>query len=177
MRGVEHLLEYQDYVLAYRLRTLVGGPTRPTSYLSLAEYARLRLERQALAKTVLKSPDYRGQLRQVEALTEALNFGFWHNPEETLEFLKRVIEGGGCRALESVDAFVEALLTRRERSELSQERAELVAAYYLGLLRASASYLDAETFTRLRAEIETAPRAAALFRIARRAVPAGGGTA
>lgn len=154
MGGVEHLLEYQDYVLAYRLRTLVGGPTRPTAYLSLAEYARLRLERQALAKTVLKSPDYRGQLRQVEALTEALNFGFWHNPGETLEFLKRVIEGGGCRALESVDAFVEALLTRRERSELSQERAELVAAYYLGLLRASASYLDAETFTRLRAEIE-----------------------
>lgn len=154
MGGVEHLLEYQDYVLAYRLRTLVGGATRPTAYLSLAEYAKLRLERQALAKTVLKSPDYRGQLRQVEALTEALNFGFWHNPGESIEFLKRVIERGGCRALESEGTFVEELLTRRERAELTERHAELVAVYYLGLLRASASHLDGETFTRLRAEIE-----------------------
>lgn len=140
--------------MAYRLRSAVGGKGKPSGYLSLAEYAVLRLERQTLAKNVLKNADYRGQLRQVEALTEALNFGFWHNPGESIEFLKRVIERGGCRALESEGTFVEELLTRRERAELTERRAELVAAYYLGLLRASASYLDGETFTRLRAEIE-----------------------
>jgi len=150
--NAEHLLEYQDYVLAYRLRAAVGG--RPAAYLSLAAYAALRLERQTLAKNVLKNADYRVQLRQVEALTEKLNFGFWHNPGESIEFLKRVIERGGCRALESPETFVEELLTRRERTELTPHHAELVATYYLGLLRASASYLDGETFTRLRAEIE-----------------------
>lgn len=160
-RGVEHLLEYQDYILAYRLRALVDsqqvggkqlGATARPGYLSLAEYAGKRLERQALAKSILKSDDYRGALREVEALTDALNFGFWHNPAETTEFLKWVIERGGCAALESPEAFVENLLTRRERAQLADAR--LVAVYYLGLLRASAAYLDAETFTRLRAEVE-----------------------
>lgn len=152
---VEHLLEYQDYVLAYRLRALVGGKSRPgSSYLTLADYARLRLERQTLAKGVLKSADYRSQLREVERLTERLNFGFWHNPSETIEFLKRVIERGGCTALESPERFADELLTRRERAALSPEELAWVATYYLGLLRASASYLDAETFDRLRAELE-----------------------
>lgn len=152
---MEHLLEYQDYVLAYRLRAVVGGPSRPSSgYLSLSEYAGLRLERQTLAKNLLKNADYRGQLRQVEALTDRLNFGFWHNPSETIGFLKRVIEQGGCAALESPEAFIDELLTRRERADLSPVNAERVARYYLGLFRASASYLDAEIFTRLRAEVE-----------------------
>ena len=151
---VEPLLEYQDYVLAYRLRAAVGGKTRPARYLSLSEYAGLRLERQALAKDLLKNQDYRVQLREIEALTDRLNFGFWHNPSETIGFIKRVIEQGGCAALESPEAFVSELLTRRERAELSSENAARVARYYLGLLRASASYLDAEVFTRLRAEIE-----------------------
>lgn len=159
-RGVEHgraehLLEYQDYILAYRLRALLGDAARsPHGPLSLRDYASKRLERQALARGVLKSPDYRGQLRRVEALTDALNFGFWHNPGETVEFLRRVIERGGCRALESPAAFASELLTRRERAQLSEAHLELIASYYLGLLRASASYLDGETFTRLRAEIE-----------------------
>lgn len=152
---MEHLLEYQDYVLAYRLRALVGGRTRPQGgYLSLAEYAQKRLERQALAKAVLGASDYRASLRQVEALTEETNFGFWHNPGESVEFLKRMIEQGGCRALESEELFVEELLTTRERGELSGPERHLVATYYLGLLRASAAYLDAEVFTRLRGEVE-----------------------
>ncbi len=152
---MEPLLEYQDYVLAYRLRAAVGGASRPSGgYLSLSEYAGLRLERQALAKNLLKNRDYRVQLREVEALTDRLNFGFWHNPSETTGFLKRVIEQGGCAALESPEAFIRELLTRRERAELAPKDAWRVAHYYLGLLRASASYLDAEVFTRLRAEVE-----------------------
>lgn len=169
---MEHLLEYQDYVLAYRLRAVVGGKTRPPGgYLSLAEYASLRLERQTLAKTLLKSQDYRGQLRQVEALTDRLNFGFWHNPSETTEFLKRVIEQGGCTALESSGAFVSELLTRRERAELAPEDAMRVAVYYLGLLQASASYLDAEVFTRLRAEIEPLREGLPFFVLPKEGVP------
>ena len=152
---MEHLLEYQDYVLAYRLRALVGGKSRPLKgYLSLNEYARKRIERQALAKSILGSSDYRDSLRKVEALTEETNFGFWHNPGESVDFLKKMIEQGGCRALESDEQFVEELLTPRERGELTSAQRRLVATYYLGLLRASASYLDAEVFTRLRGEVE-----------------------
>ncbi len=152
---MEPLWEYQDYVLAYRLRLLVGGRTRPlTSFLSLGAYAKVRLERQSLAERVFGSHDYREPLGRIEALTERLNFGFWHNPSETNAFLRRVIEAGGCGALTSPEAFVGALLTHRERAEVGETAARRVATYYLGLLRASASYLDAETFTRLRAELE-----------------------
>jgi hypothetical protein len=152
---VEHLREYQDYLLAYRLRVLIGGRLNPkTKVLNLSEYAQKRLERQELAKRLLATPNYHQQLRHVEDLTDAINFGFWHNPGETIQVLKRVIEQGGCKALESSGAFTEALLTRREKETLSSSEQDLVARYYLGLFRASAAYLDAEVFTRLRGELE-----------------------
>jgi hypothetical protein len=152
---VEHLREYQDYLLAYRLRARVGGALRPPRReLRLGEYAAKRIERQRLARDLLGSPGYRDALRRVDELTSELNFGFWHNPGETVTVLRKVIDAGGCRALEDEDGFVEELLTRRERAELGEVGAALVARYYLGLLRASAAYLDPETFTRLRAEIE-----------------------
>ncbi|MDQ3397543.1 MAG: hypothetical protein M3511_07190 [Deinococcota bacterium] len=150
----EHLLEYQDYVLAYRLRALVGGKLRPAGYLSLAAYAAKRLERQVLAKELIATGDYRQRLLRVEGLTDELNFGFWHNPSESIDFLRKLIDQGGHRAVESEEGFIEELLTRQERQALSAEQATLVARYYLGLLRASASYLDAEVFTRLRAGLE-----------------------
>lgn len=166
-------MEYQDYVLAYRLRAVVGGRTRPAkAYLSLPEYARKRLERQTLAKGVLNLPDYREGLRRVEALTEELNFGFWHNPSESLEFLKQTALQGGCPALESPEQFTAALLTRREQGELSDGDTRLVATYYLGLLRASAAYLDAEVFTRLRAEIEPLRTRLPFFVLPKEATPA-----
>jgi hypothetical protein len=159
----EHLLEYQDYALAYRLRALVGGELRSQApYLSLPQYARKRLERQLLARELIGTGDYRERLRRVERLTDELNFGFWHNPAESIEFLRKLIGQGGHRALESEAAFIEALLTRRERERLGSD-AWLVARYYLGLLRASASYLDAEVFTRLRAEIERLREALPVF--------------
>ncbi len=151
----EHLLEYQDYVLAYRLRALVGGTVRPRApYLSLSEYAGKRLERQLLARELIGVGDYREGLRRVEGLTDELNFGFWHNPTESVDFLRKLITHGGHRALESEAAFVDELLTRQEQKKVGSQQAFLVARYYLGLLRASASYLDAEVFTRLRAELE-----------------------
>jgi len=152
---VEHLLEYQDYLLAYRLRALVGGRLRPAGKpFELAEYATRRLERQALARELLGTNDYHTRMRRVDELTGELNFGFWHNPNETVKVLRHVIEQGGCRALESEDTFIDELLTRREREGLSHREQRLVARYYLGLFRASAAYLDAEVFTRLRGEVE-----------------------
>lgn len=153
--SLEPLREYQDYVLAYRLRALVGGASRPVhSYLSLAEYAQKRLERQALAAAMVKQSAYHEELRKIDGLTDALNFGFWHNPSETVDFLRIVIKQGGTEALENETGFITSLLTRLERKQLSSEQEQLIARYYLGLLRASAAYLDAEVFTRLRAEVE-----------------------
>ena len=152
---MEHLLEYQDYLLAYRLRALIGGKLRPEAKpLSLKSYAQKRLERQRLAQELLGTGDYHTLMRRVDDLTAELSFGFWHNPNETVQVLRRVIERGGCRALESEEAFGEELFTRLEREQLSAGEQALVAKYYLGLFRASAAYLDAEVFTRLRAEVE-----------------------
>ena len=152
---MEHLLEYQDYLLAYRLRALVGGKLSPKAKpLSLSEYAERRLERQRLAQELLGTGDYHTRMRRVDELTSDLSFGFWHNPNETILVFKQVIERGGCRALESPQAFTDELLTRREKEVLSQQDQALIATYYLGLFRASAAYLDAEVFTRLRSEVE-----------------------
>jgi hypothetical protein len=152
---VEHLREYQDYVLAYRLRALVGGKSKPlTGYLSLAEYANKRLQRQRLAEMLLKKANYHEDMRRVDTLTEEMNFGFWHNPGESVTFLRHVIEQGGCAALESESDFITYLLTPLERSKLRFNEEGIIARYYLGLLRASAAYLDAEVFTRLRGEVE-----------------------
>ena len=51
----ELLREYQEYVLAYRLRRAVGGRvTPPGEQLRLHEYAALRLERQDLARSLVR---------------------------------------------------------------------------------------------------------------------------
>ncbi|MDQ3460990.1 MAG: hypothetical protein M3498_17115 [Deinococcota bacterium] len=162
----EHLLEYQDYVLAYRLRALVGREGPLPGYLSLPSYAAKRLERQHLARELVRAGDYREGLRRVDRLTDELNFGFWHNPSESIDFLRRVIVQGGHRALESEGGFLEELLTPLECAALSDEQQTLVARYYLGLLRASASYLDAESFTRLRDEVESLREGLPIFVVA-----------
>ena len=152
---MEHLREYQDYLLGYRLRSLIGGrlvPTEPP--LDLARYAQLRVERQELARLAVAGGDVAERLRRVDALTDRLNFGLWHNPSETVELLKAVVKAGGCRALENEDAFLDELFTRSERARMSEAEAQRLALYYLGLVRASAAYLDSEVFTRLRAAIE-----------------------
>lgn len=151
----EHLREYQDYLLAYRLRALVGGATRPKiGYLSLSEYAQKRLEREGLAREVLQQADYHTKMRKVDALTNEINFGFWHNPSETVDFLRITINQGGCLALESPENFLGELLTTKEKASLNSQEQQKIADYYLGLLRASSAYLDPIVFTRLRDEVE-----------------------
>lgn len=155
VRHVEHLREYQDYVLAHRLRVLVGGALKPpVAILSLAAYARKRIERQELARELLGSGAYQTKMRRVDALTDETNFGFWQNPNETVAVLKKIIDAGGSPAVESEDGFVQALLTPDERTQIGPIAAERVATYYLGLMRASAAYLDPEVFTRLRSDID-----------------------
>lgn len=152
---VEHLREYQDYVLAYRLRALIGGKVRPRApQLSLPEYARKRLRRQTLARRVLTGEDYRATLGAVDQLTDALNFGFWHNPSEALAFLRQVSRQGGHPALASPQAFIDHLLTPLERTRLGPDEEALIGRYYLGLLYSAISCLDPEAFTRLRDELE-----------------------
>lgn len=152
---MEHLLEYQDYLLAYRLRAEVGGKLMPNEpELAVPRYAALRVERQALARAVVGAGPYQERMRRVDALTDRLNFGFWHNPTETVTVLRGVIEAGGCRALEDAEGFLETLLTRAERARLTDTDARRVPAYYLGLVRASVAYLDPDVFTRMRADVE-----------------------
>ena len=155
LAGVEHLLEYQDYLLAYRLRALIGGRLRPSGApLSLPAYAARRLRRQALAREVTASGDYRAALRDVDRLTDELNFGFWHNPGETVALLTAVVAAGGCPALESEAAFTDGLLTPQERARAGVDGCAVLGRYYLGLVRASAAYLDAEVFDRLRGSLD-----------------------
>lgn len=150
----EYLLEYQDHVLAWRLRALVGGRLRPRGGpLPLPAYAERRLRRQALAREVVGRGDYRGAMRELERLSDELCFGFWHDPGETVAMLRAAVEAGGCPALESPERFVDALLTPLERARAGADERRL-AAYYLGLVRASAAYQDPEVFTRLRDEVE-----------------------
>lgn len=141
----------------------MGGALRPARReLRLGEYAARRLERQKRAQQLLGESDYRDGLRRIDALTDELNFGFWHNPSETGGVLRKIAGAGGCRALESEQAFVDELLTRAERARLGDD-ARRVAAYYLGLLRASASWLDPQVFTRLRDEVDAKRASIPLF--------------
>lgn len=152
---MEHLREYQDYVVAYRLRAVIGGPARPRGApLALAGYAARRVRRQALAREVAMSADYRAALREVERLSDELSFGMWHDPVETNALLRQVVAVGGCPALESEAAFVEALLTRGERRRAGKDATRRLARYYLGLVRSAAAYLDADVFDRLRGELD-----------------------
>lgn len=90
------LLEYQGYVLAYRLRTAVGGRvTPPGSLLALPEYAARRLRRQDLAGHLIREGLAPGRMRDLDALTDELMFGFWLNPAQVAEFLRAALRQGG----------------------------------------------------------------------------------
>ena len=152
---MEHLREFQDYLLAYRLRAVIGGQARPRGApLALAAYAARRVRRQALAREVATTAEYHASLREVERLSDELNFGLWHDPIETNALLRHVVAAGGCPALESEAAFVAALLTPSERRRAGPAATGRLARYYLGLVRSAAAYLDAEVFDRLRGGLD-----------------------
>ncbi|AWN24595.1 hypothetical protein DKM44_09490 [Deinococcus irradiatisoli] len=112
------LLEYQQYVLAYRLRRALGGALSPAeAQLSLAAYGLARNERQALARQMISRACPPGTLMRLETLTDKLLFGFWHNPAQMADFLRAAIRQGGHPALERPDAFA-ALLSEAEQRRL-----------------------------------------------------------
>lgn len=155
----EMLLEYQGYVLAYRLRAAVGGRVAPRGgVLSLARYAGKRLERQALARKLVRSGLDRADMARLDALSGELMFGFWLNPAEVAAFLRAALRQGGHPALGDPGAFA-ALLTPSERERLGELGVRLVCAHHLTCLSLAAPLLDPDALASVwqRVEATTPP--------------------
>lgn len=136
------LREYQEYVLAYRLRRAVGGRvTPPGEQLRLAEYAALRLERQDLARSLVRFGLDGPRMRRLDALSDQLMFGFWLNPAEVAAFLRAAIREGSHPALGDPAAFAR-LLTPSERSRLGPGGVALVCAHHIACFALAAPMLD-----------------------------------
>lgn len=148
------LLEFQGYVLAYRLRAAVGGRVTPRGEpLSLAGYAARRLERQALARSLVRDGLDHGGMRRLDRLSDELMFGFWLNPAEVAAFLRAAIRQGGHPALGDPDAFA-ALLTPAERERLGDLGVRLVCAHHLTCLSLAALLLDPDALGRVWQRVE-----------------------
>ncbi|GHF41352.1 hypothetical protein HNQ07_001486 [Deinococcus metalli] len=143
MDGVRELLgEYQEYVLAYRLRVAVGGRVTPRGpRLGVGEYAAQRMERQALARSLTQRGMDAGQMRRLDDLSDELMFGFWLNPSEVAAFLRAAIREGGHPALGDPAAFA-ALLTPGERARLGTAGVQRVCAHFLACFTLAAPMLD-----------------------------------
>ncbi|WP_231557256.1 hypothetical protein [Deinococcus sp. YIM 77859] len=155
----EMLLEYQGYILAYRLRNAVGGRVAPRGdVLSLAEYAQRRLERQALALALVREGLDAERMTRLETLSSELMFGFWLNPTEVAAFLRAALRQGGHPALGDAEAFA-ALLSSSERERLGETGVRLVCAHHLTCLSLAASLLDPHQLARVwqRVEATTPP--------------------
>lgn len=123
--------EYQDYVIAHRLREALGYA--PGKLYSLAEYAALRLRRSELVRKLVARQGDSALLSRIEGITEDLNYGFWSNPSVLKGFLRR-LSPEFHPVLESPKAF-ETLLSGAELERIDE--AELAGQYYLGWLRLS----------------------------------------
>lgn len=141
--SVEELLrEYQGYVLAYRLRAAIGGKlTPPAPLLSLSTYAVRRLERQELARSLVRRGADAAQMRRLDDLSGELLFGFWLNPAEMAAFLRAAIREGGHPALGSAPAFA-ALLTPGERARLGPQGVQRVCQHHLACFTLAVPMLD-----------------------------------
>lgn len=154
-RGIQEMLrEFQGYVLAYRLRAAVGGRlTPPGEALSLGEYAGLRLQRQDLARDLVKKGIRPEQMRLLDRLSDRLMFGFWLNPAEVSAFLSAVLRYGPHPAIGDPDAFA-ALLTPDERARLGELGVRLVCAHHLTCLTLAAPIQDPHALARVWDRIE-----------------------
>ncbi|MFK7602258.1 hypothetical protein ACI3L1_08615 [Deinococcus sp. SM5_A1] len=150
----EMLREYQGYVLAYRLRVAVGGRVTPGGeQLTLPEYAITRIERQDLARSLIKRGMGATQMRRLDRLSDTLMFGFWLNPAEVAAFLRAAIFEGSHPALGHPAAFA-ALLTASERSRLGDSGVQRVCAHHLACLTLAAPMLDPDGLSRAWQRIE-----------------------
>lgn len=132
--------EYQDYVMAYRLREALGQ--NPGRLYPLNEYAILRLRRSELVRKLVARQGDPALLSRIEQITEDLNYGFWSNPGVLKGFLGRLIPLQ-YPVLEGPGGF-ESLLTHTERLRLREP--QLAGRYYLGWLRLPALVGDPPAF-------------------------------
>jgi hypothetical protein len=134
--------EYQDYVLAWRVRRLLGGKLKPKDFLSLPRYAQKRLKRQELARELVTiKPMSFERLNAVDDLTDELCFGLWRNPREINDFLRAVWRRGGHPIFEHANEFASQVLTDSERQRLTGRGLE-VAEFYMACLRVGAAALN-----------------------------------
>jgi hypothetical protein len=135
--------EYQEYVLAHRVRSLLGGRLEPSvALLSLNAYATRRIERQRAARELITvKPLTPQRLAALDALTDELCFGHWRNPREINDFLLRAWRMGGHVVLESESEFAAQVLTPTERERLPQRGLE-VARFFHACLRVGAAALN-----------------------------------
>ncbi|WP_342663805.1 hypothetical protein [Deinococcus murrayi] len=150
----EMLREYQGYVLAHRLRRAVGGRLAPAGeVLSLAGYAARRIERQDLARRLVRGELPPGGMGRLDALSNELMFGFWLNPAEVAAFLRGALRQGGHPALSDPRAFAD-LLTSAERERLGEAGVRLVCAHHLSCLSLAAPMLDPDALAGVWARVE-----------------------
>ncbi len=143
--GIEELQkEYQDYVIAHRVRKLLGGKLEPTVFLKLSLYAKRRLERQRLARELVTVKPFRLEnLARVDDFTNDLCFGMWRNPREINDFLSAVWRRGGHRIFEHGAEFAALILTETERARLARRGLE-VHEFYMACLQVGAAAFSAE---------------------------------
>lgn len=129
--GVSELArEYQDDVIAHRVRKLLGGKLEPSAFLSLPQYATRRLERQGLAREIVTvKPLTPERLRAVDRLTDELCFGMWRNPREINDFLSAALRAGGHPIFEFEALFAALVLEENERARLPERGLEIARLY------------------------------------------------
>nr|WP_183983996.1 hypothetical protein [Deinobacterium chartae] len=147
------LREYQDYVLAYRLRHALGGRVAPPGLqLDLQQYAARRVRRQLLAHALVRKEIPLAGLDELDRLTLETAYGFWHNPVEVTGFLRAALRQGGHPALSRPEAFLE-LLSAAERERLGEARSR-VSAYYQACLWLGVPGLDPDALEHAHARLE-----------------------
>ena len=136
--------EYQEYVIAHRVRKLLGKRLEPRALLSLTQYAVKRLERQRLARELITvKPLTAERMMRLDAFTDDLCFGMWRNPREINDFLSAVWRIGGHVIFESEPEFAAQVLTQTERERLPQRGLE-IAQFYNACLRVGAAAQNPE---------------------------------
>jgi hypothetical protein len=147
--------EYQEYVIAHRVRRLLGKRLEPRPLLTLTQYAARRLERQRLARELITvKPLTSERLMRLDAFTDELCFGMWRNPREINDFLSNVWRIGGHVIFESEPKFAQQVLTQTERERLTEYGLE-IARFYNACLRVGAAAQNPEEMDFAVTRVET----------------------
>lgn len=147
--------EYQEYVIAHRVRRLLGKRLEPGAFLTLTQYAAKRLERQRLARELITvKPLTAERMRRLDTFTDELCFGMWRNPREINDFLSAVWRIGGHVIFESEPEFASLVLTQTERERLTERGLE-IARFYNACLRVGAAAQNLEEMDFAVTRVET----------------------